>query len=114
MMLLAGISVALSFFVSSTLGMLVSLLQFAYAALLYVVMPALKGETPGKKLLKLRIVSDLPGPGPGLGWGPALIRLAGHFVCGLTFGLGYLLVAFTAQKQGLHDLIAKTRVVRRA
>ena len=113
-LLLAGISVALSFFVSSTLGMLVSLLQFAYGALIAVVMPALKGETPGKKLLKLRIVTDPPGPGPGLGWGPALIRLAGHLVCSLTFGLGYLLVAFTAQKQGLHDLIAKTRVVRRA
>ena len=54
------------------------------------------------------------GPGPGLGWGPALLRLVGHLVCSLTFGLGYLLVAFTAQKQGLHDLIAKTRVVRRA
>src|SRR5688572_31029106 len=58
-----------------------------------VVMPALKGETPGKKLLKLRIVTDPPGPGPGLGWGPALIRLVGHLVCSLTFGLGYLLVA---------------------
>ena len=114
MLVLAGISVALTFFVSQTLGMLVSLLQFAYGALIAVVMPALKGETPGKKILKLRIVTDPPGAGPGLGWGPALLRLVGHFVCSLTFGLGYLLVAFTAQKQGLHDLIAKTRVVRRA
>ena len=113
-LVLAGLSIALTFFVSSTLGMLASLLQFAYGALIAVVMPALKGETPGKKVLKLRIVTDPPGAGPGLGWGPALLRLVGHLVCGLTFGLGYLLVAFTAQKQGLHDLIAKTRVVRRA
>lgn len=112
-LLLVVISLAITFFVSPQLALLVSLLQFAYGLLLTLVLPALKGTTPGKKILKLAIVSAQTAPGQGLGWNSALLRFVGHIVCSLTFGLGYLLVAFTAEKQGLHDLIAKTHVVRR-
>jgi uncharacterized RDD family membrane protein YckC len=31
---------------------------------------------------------------------------------GLTFGIGYVMVLFTARKQTLHDLVAATLVVR--
>jgi len=30
----------------------------------------------------------------------------------MIFNIGYLMVAFTARKQGLHDIIAGTQVVR--
>jgi pSer/pThr/pTyr-binding forkhead associated (FHA) protein/uncharacterized RDD family membrane protein YckC len=112
-LLLAAVGFALAFYVMPELGLLFSLVQLAYGLALVVVFPALKGTTPGKKLLKLAIVSETTTPGQGLGWGTALLRFVGHMVCSLTFSLGYLLVAFTAQKQGLHDLIAKTHVVRK-
>lgn len=113
LLLLSLIGFALAFFVWPEAMLLFAILQFAYAIYLVLVMPALQGTTPGKKMLKLAIVSETTSPGQGLGWSTAFLRLVGHLVCSLTFSLGYLLVAFTAQKQGLHDLIAKTRVVRR-
>ena len=111
--LLAAIQVGVSLFVSPKLGGLLWLFMIAYWLLVFLVMPALKGTTPGKKLMKLAIVSDTTVPGQGLGWKTAALRLVGYLVCSITFGLGYLLVAFSARKQGLHDLIAKTNVVRR-
>lgn len=72
---------------------------------------ATKGATPGKIFLKLRVVGAQPGA-EGLGWGPAIVRYLGYMVSGALLGIGFLLIAFTSQKQGLHDLIAGTRVVR--
>ncbi|MBP9143756.1 MAG: RDD family protein [Thermoanaerobaculia bacterium] len=99
-------------FVSPNLATMLGFVLPIYGLLVVFFLPALKGTTPGKKILKLAIVSETTGPGEGLGWKIAALRVVGHFVCGLTFGLGYLLVAFSARKQGLHDLIAKTNVVR--
>jgi uncharacterized RDD family membrane protein YckC len=39
--------------------------------------------------------------------------LLGRLIVAATFSLGYLLVAFTDRKRGLHDFIAGTLVVRR-
>lgn len=111
--LLAVIQIAVAFFISPRFSILVSLLLVAYGLIVVLVLPALKGTTPGKKLMKLAIVSETTAPGQGLGWGTAALRLVGYLVCSFTFGLGYLLVAFSAHKQGLHDLIAKTNVVRK-
>jgi uncharacterized RDD family membrane protein YckC len=110
--ILAGISIGLTFFVSGALGSLVNVLSFAYGIYVFLVLPALKAQTIGMKLLGLRIVHASVPAGQGLGWNVAVVRFVGHIVCGFTLGVGYLLVAFTSQKQGLHDLIASTRVVR--
>jgi uncharacterized RDD family membrane protein YckC len=99
----------LAMVVSSGLMLLASL-GFGFLFGLYY--PAKKGATPGKRLLKLAIVSDETSAGQGLGWSKAFVRLLGHLVCSFTFSLGYVMVAFTSRKQGLHDLIAKTYVVR--
>jgi uncharacterized RDD family membrane protein YckC len=40
------------------------------------------------------------------------LRYAGYFVALLPVGLGILWVAFDARKQGWHDKLAKTVVVR--
>lgn len=74
---------------------------------------ATQGATPGKKMLGLVIVTAATkSTGGGIGWGTAILRALGYFLSSALLGLGYLLVAFTSQKQGLHDLIASTRVVR--
>ena len=111
--LLAAIQVGLAIYVSPKLAGMVSLVLVAYGLLVILVLPALMGTTPGKKLMKLAIVSETTVPGQGLGWKTAALRLVGYLVCSITFGLGYLLVAFSARKQGLHDLIARTNVMRR-
>lgn len=111
--LLGAIPIFVQIFLSPSIGSLLLVLAPAYALLVFLVLPATWGTTPGKRLMKLAIVSESTVPGQGLGWGTAALRLVGYLVCSLTFGLGYLLVAFSARKQGLHDLIAKTNVVRK-
>jgi len=66
--------------------------------------------TPGKMAVSARIVDARTG-GP-LTLGQSLLRYAGYFVALLPLGLGILWVAFDARKQGWHDKLAKTVVVR--
>jgi uncharacterized RDD family membrane protein YckC len=68
------------------------------------------GATPGKKLLRLKIVRE-DGVEP-MGVGKAFLRIVGYFLSSLVLGIGYLMVAFTNGKRGLHDMVAGTRVVR--
>ncbi|MDX9735859.1 MAG: RDD family protein [Thermoanaerobaculia bacterium] len=69
-----------------------------------------KGATPGKKMLGLRIVRE-DGEEP-LGWGTAFMRLVGYMVSGFILYIGFLMIAFNPEKMGLHDKIAKTRVLK--
>ena len=69
-----------------------------------------RGATPGKKMLGLRIVRE-DGEEP-LGWGTAFMRLVGYMVSGFILYIGFLMIAFNPEKQGLHDKIAKTRVLK--
>lgn len=70
------------------------------------------GATPGKMALGLRVVrSDDGGP---LATGQAIGRFLGYFVSSFVFALGFIWVAFDPRKQGWHDKLASTVVVRRA
>ena len=44
--------------------------------------------------------------------GAACLRYVGYIASGLIFGIGYLMIAFSAEKKGLHDNIANTVVVK--
>ncbi|MEK6657332.1 MAG: RDD family protein [Nitrospirota bacterium] len=68
-----------------------------------------RGQTPGKMALKLKIIQT---NGEEMTYGKAFLRWVGYSISGLTLGIGYLMVAFTKQKQGLHDKIAGTYVIR--
>lgn len=68
-----------------------------------------RGQTPGKMALKLKIIQT---NGEEMTYGKAFLRWIGYSISGLTLGIGYLMVAFTKQKQGLHDKIAGTYVIR--
>ncbi len=69
------------------------------------------GTTPGKRLLGLYVCPL--GAEPGIGFGRAVLRWIGYFLSGALLGVGFLLVAFSKDKRGLHDLIAGTLVIRR-
>lgn len=66
------------------------------------------GGTPGKLWIGMRILAEDYSP---LTLHRACIRFLAEGLCVLTMGLGYLSLAFHPNRQGLHDLIAGTRVV---
>src|SRR5712692_5751170 len=65
--------------------------------------------TVGKKVLGLR-VTDLNGN--PISFGKATGRHFGKILSGLILGIGFIMIAFTEQKQGLHDMLAGTLVVK--
>ena len=65
--------------------------------------------TVGKKVLGLR-VTDLNGT--PINFGKAAGRHFGKIVSGLILGIGFIMIAFTEQKQGLHDITAGTLVLK--
>jgi uncharacterized RDD family membrane protein YckC len=66
--------------------------------------------TPGKMAISARVVDAKTG-GP-LGVGQSIVRYLGYFVSTIPAGLGLVWVAFDPKKQGWHDKIAGTVVVR--
>lgn len=66
--------------------------------------------TLGKRAVGIKTV-DLDGR--RLSRGRAFGRWLASWLSYATFGVGYLMIAFTDRKRGLHDLIAKTQVVDR-
>lgn len=79
------------------------------AVIIFIVyMDGIKGGTPGKLILGLRIVNEKMG---FIGIPTAILRYIGKILSGIILGIGYLMIAFTEKKQGLHDKIAKTFVV---
>lgn len=88
-------------------GILGTVIGIAYFVCFWVLM---NGQTPGKMVLGLRIV---PVDGKPLDWSKAAIRYVGMVVSGIILGIGFIMVAFDSKKQGLHDKIAGTVVVKK-
>ncbi len=72
---------------------------------------AIWGTTPGKRAFNLYVTTD-DGAQAGIGFPRALARTVGYFASLLTLGIGFLMIAFSKSKRGLHDLIAGTSVRR--
>ena len=51
--------------------------------------------------------------GSPVAWGKALLRYIGYIVSGIPLSLGFIWAAFDAKRQGRHDKIASTYVVRK-
>lgn len=67
------------------------------------------GQTPGKMLLGLRVIQT---SGEKMTYGVAFLRWVGYLVSGPVFLLGFIWIAFDGRKQGWHDKIAATLVIR--
>ncbi len=65
--------------------------------------------TIGKRVCRLRVTRL---DGRRISLPRALGRYLGKFVSAFILGIGFLMVAWTQRKQGLHDLMADTLVVR--
>lgn len=70
-----------------------------------------KGQTLGKKALKIRVVRAESGEAPG--YTKAFLReVVGKMVSAMVFGLGYLWMLWDGKKQTWHDKIAGTVVIK--
>ena len=68
-----------------------------------------RGQTPGKMLFGLKIVRVT---GEQMTYGRACLRSLCWILSLLLFSVGFLMIAFTRQKQGLHDVLAGSYVIR--
>ena len=72
-------------------------------------MDGIKGGTPGKLILGLKIENK---NGDYIGIGGALLRFVGRILSELILFIGYLMISWDKRKQGLHDKIAGTYVIK--
>lgn len=66
--------------------------------------------SPGKRLLGMRVVDT---EGQRISFSRACGRYAGKGISAFLLLGGFLLIAFHSRKQGLHDVLARTLVIRR-
>ncbi len=69
---------------------------------------AQSGQTTGKALLGMRVIST---DGSPVSWGQSFLRYIGYIISGAVFSLGFLWLAFDRKRQGWHDKIARTYVI---
>ena len=67
------------------------------------------GQTIGKKMMGVKVV---PSTGGMMNYRKAFIRYLGYIISVIPFFLGFLWIAFDKNKQGWHDKIAGTYVVK--
>ena len=93
-----------------TMYFLFSLLHLPIPIFYMIYFTGKTGQTFGKKWLGLKVVDH---KGKVIGYKRAFYRLLGHYVSYvLTVGIGYLIITIDNQRQGLHDKIAKSFVIK--
>ncbi len=68
-----------------------------------------RGATVGKMAVGLRVVTS---DGRRLSFLNATGRYFAKFISAIILGIGFIMVAFTDKKRGLHDMIAGTLVIK--
>ena len=91
-------------------GPLDVLLNLVFPAVAVVVFWIYRSATPGKMAIGARIVDANTGGKPSTS--QLVGRYLGYYVSLIPFGLGLIWVAFDRRKQGWHDKLARTVVVR--
>ena len=84
-------------------------LNYLLPAIIVIAFWLFKSATPGKMLTKLTIVDAKTGKKPTLG--QFMLRYVGYFLSSILL-LGFIWIAFDKRKQGWHDKLAGTVVVR--
>ena len=91
---------------------LFELVALGASAVYSILLWALFGGTLGQRMLGLHVVDAATGR--NIGVGRAVGRFVGYVISGFALDIGFIWVAFDARKQGWHDKIASTFVVRKA
>jgi uncharacterized RDD family membrane protein YckC len=101
------IDAPLGVFVMGPAGLLIN---FIGPAVLTIVLWVKFGGTLGKIAISAKIVNADTGESLSTGW--LVARYLGYFLSLLPLGLGFLWIAFDPRKQGWHDKIANSVVIR--
>ena len=80
------------------------------SALLIILFWASRQATPGKMLMRLRVIDAETGGTPP--WPRLVTRYLGYILSSIPLGLGYLWMLWDPRRQCWHDRIARTLVVR--
>jgi len=92
------------------LGLLVQLFTYLLSFVYYIFFVGYCGQTPGKMVVRIKVIRC---DGSSLTYPRAAFReIPAKFISGIIFCIGYLMVAFDEQKQGLHDRMADTYVIK--
>jgi uncharacterized RDD family membrane protein YckC len=67
------------------------------------------GQTLGMRAWKIRVISLSGGK---ITWSQALIRFTGAMLSWAAAGIGYWWIVFSAENNGWHDLLSRSRIVR--
>ena len=70
---------------------------------------AWRGQTPGKILLNIKVIRT---DGGLVSLGYALLRFLGYVLSFVVIGIGFLQIIYDPRKQGWHDKIADTYVIK--
>jgi len=84
--------------------------SWVFPAIAVIVFWFYKSATPGKMALKLKIVDASTGGKPSVG--QLIIRYLGYYVSSIPLFLGLIWVGIDRRKQGWHDKLANTVVIR--
>ncbi|UCE97460.1 MAG: RDD family protein [Dehalococcoidia bacterium] len=68
-----------------------------------------RGQTPGKILMNIKLIRA---DASNVSVSVALLRYLGYIVSGAVVFIGFIWIAFDSQKQGFHDKMAETYVVK--
>ena len=89
--------------------LVVSAISMAVGWSYYIFMTHKYQATLGKMAIGARVQSE---DGQNLTLGKIILReTVGKFVAGIMLGIGYIMIGFTAKKQGVHDFISQSVVV---
>jgi uncharacterized RDD family membrane protein YckC len=86
-------------------NLLSGLTAIAYSVVFW----AWRGQTLGMMVLNIKV---LRGNGSQMTFGYSLLRYLGYIICGMMLGTGFLWIIWDPRKQGIHDKIADTVVVK--
>jgi len=109
---MAIVIVAILGSISSVLGLLVGAVIYLVAigiGFYFTYMNGACGQSPGKKILGIKVVSEETGQ--VIGGGLGIVRGLAHIVDGIICYVGYLFPLWDAKRQTLADKIMKTVVL---
>ncbi len=86
------------------------LVQFVLPIVFFILFWVYRNATPGKMMLSTEIVDANTGKAPSKG--QYVVRYIGYYISSIVLGLGFIWIAFDSKKQGWHDKMAGTVVVR--
>jgi len=86
------------------------IMNYVVPAIIVIIFWIYRSATPGKMMLKLKIVDAETGEQPSTG--KLIGRYLGYYVSAIPMCIGLMWVGFDERKQGWHDKLAKTVVIR--